>query len=396
MTTTTLTKRFKFTDKTIRSIPNNPTNSNSTDLELSDTQVIGLKCLVGKTGNKRFLFRYTYHGKKQSIGLGSFNDINVVTARKIAQKHRVSLSEGTNPKAERDTNYRLSIDDFFNQHYLPYISKRKKTWSDDRYRYRVMISPTLGHILYKDLSTLAVQQLHHKLSETVNKFGNFYAPATCNQALMILKSMTKIALDLGVVDEDVCVRVKLFKLNNARTRFLNVHEVKRLIKVCQEYSNKTISGYIALLALTGLRCSEVSNIKLIDVDTKHRVIHIPITKNGKPRSIYLTDLMLAFIARVPLKLDNPYLFAGRAKGKPIGSARKTFIKLLKRAQINLDGVCLHTLRHSVASNLVSAGVSLRLVQEQLAHKSIISTQRYAKLTTESMRQTSETLSDMLS
>jgi len=99
-----------------------------------------------------------------------------------------------------------------------------------------------------------------------------------------------------------------------------VYEVKRLIKVCKEYSNKTISDYIALLALTGLRCGEVSNIKLIDVDVKKRVVHIPITKNGKPRSIYLTDLMMAFIDRVPLKLDTPYLFAGRAKGKPIGSS----------------------------------------------------------------------------
>ena len=104
--------------------------------------------------------------------------------------------------------------------------------------------------------------------------------------------------------------------------------------------------------------------------------------------------MLSFIARVPLKVNNPYLFAGHATGKPLGSVRKTFIKLLKRAQIETEEVCLHTLRHSVASNLVSTGVLLRLVQEQLQHKSIISTQRYAKLTTESMRKTSETLSDM--
>ena len=43
-----LTKRFKFIDKSIRAIPNNPTHFNSKDLELSDTQGIGLKCLVGK------------------------------------------------------------------------------------------------------------------------------------------------------------------------------------------------------------------------------------------------------------------------------------------------------------------------------------------------------------
>jgi integrase len=388
-------KKFKFTDKAVKTLPANDRTSRSTELEVSDTLIQGLKCLVGKTGNKRFLFRYTYQSKKQSISLGRFGDINVASARLVAQKHRVSLGEGINPKAERDCPTRLTLDAFFNEHYLPNIKKRKKTWQDDKYRYDIMIAPKLGHILFRELRTIDVQKLHLSLTEQVNKYGNLYAPATCNQALMIIKSMTKSALSLGVIDEDVCLPVKLFRLNNARTRFLNVHEVKRLLKACREYSNKTIAGYISLLALSGLRCSEVANIKVKDVDIAKRVIHIPITKNGKSRSIYLTDPMMAFIGRVPLKVDNPYLFAGKAKGKPLSSVRKTFIKLLKRAQIDGDEVCLHTLRHSVASNLVSAGVSLRLVQEQLAHKSIISTQRYAKLTTESMKQTSETLSNML-
>lgn len=388
-------KRFKFTDKTIKALPANNRDSKSTELEVSDTQVQGLKCLVGKTGNKRFLFRYTFHQKKQSISLGRFGDINVANARQAAQKHRVTLGENVNPKVERDCPTRLTVEAFFYEHYLPAIKKRKKTWRDDQYRYDIMIAPQLGHIVFRDLRTIDVQKHHLALTEKINKYGKYYAPATCNQALMILKSMTKYAVNLRVLDEDVCLPIKLFRLNNARTRFLNTHEVKRLLKSCKEYSNKTIAGYIALLALTGLRCSEVANIKVKDVDIGKRIIHIPITKNGKARSIYLTDTILAFIGRVPLKPDNPYLFAGRAAGKPFGSVRKTFIKLLKRAQIDNDGVCLHTLRHSVASNLVSAGVSLRLVQEQLAHKSIISTQRYAKLTTESMRQTSETLSNML-
>jgi integrase len=307
----------------------------------------------------------------------------------------VSLGEGINPKVERDCPTRLTVNAFFNEHYLPSIKKRKKTWQDDKYRYDIMVAPTLGDTVLREMSTIQIQKLHLSLTEQVNKYGNLYAPATCNQALMIIKSMTKSALSLGVIDEDICLPVKLFRLNNARTRFLNVHEVKRLLKACREYSNKTIAGYIALLALSGLRCSEVANIKVKDIDIAKRVIHIPITKNGKARSVYLTDPMLAFIGRIPLKVDNPYLFAGRVKGKPLGSTRKTFIKLLKRAQVNGDDVCQHSLRHSVASNLVSAGVSLRLVQEILGHKSIISTQRYAKLTTESMRQTSETLSNML-
>ncbi|WP_392341083.1 tyrosine-type recombinase/integrase [uncultured Shewanella sp.] len=389
-------KKFKFTDKAIKALPDNPRTSNSTELEVTDTVTQGLKCLVGKTGSKRFLFRYTYNGRKQSISLGRLGDINVAVARQIAQKHRVSLGEGINPKTERDSTAHLTVNEFFTEHYLPSIKKRKKTWRDDQYRYDVMIAPRLGNLFYRDLRTIDVQQLHLALADQVNKYGTPYAPATCNQALMLMKSMTKYSVNLGVIDDDVCLPVKLFRLNNARTRFLNVYEVKRLLTACREYSNKKLAGYIAILALTGLRCGEVANIKVKDIDVSKRVIHIPITKNGKARSIYLTDAMLSFIAHIPLTADNPYLFAGKAKGKPLGSARKTFIKLLKKAQINPDGVCLHTLRHSAASNLVSAGVSLRLVQEQLQHKSILSTQRYAKLTTESMRKTSEKLSELFS
>lgn len=206
--------------------------------------------------------------------------------------------------------------------------------------------------------------------------------------------MTKSAISLGVIEKDICKPVKLFRLNNARTHFLTTFEIKRLLKACREYSNKTIAAFIATLALTGLRCGEVSNIKVKDVDIKKRIIHIPVTKNFKPRTVFITDLLLSYIANVPLKSDNPYLFAVKVKGQPLRSTRKTFFKLLKRAQVNSDDICQHSLRHSVASNLVSNNVSLRLVQEQLAHKSIISTQRYAKVNTESMRQTSETLSNM--
>lgn len=388
-------KKFKFTDKAIKALPANDRASKSTELEVSDTLVQGLKCLVGKTGNKRFLFRYTYNFKKQSISLGRVADISVARARQKAQKHRVSLGEGINPKVERDCPTRLTLNTFFNEHYLPSIKKRKKTWQDDKYRYDIMIAPKLGNILFRELRTIDVQKLHLSLTEQVNKYGRIYKKSTCNQALMIVKLMSKSALTLGVIKSDVCLPVKLFRLNNARTHFLNVHEVKRLLKACREYSNKTISSYLALLILTGLRAGEAANIKVKDVDVAKRVIHIPVTKNGKSRTVYLTDMSLGFIARVPLKVDNPYLFAGRVKGKPLGSARKTFLKLLKKAQINEKDVCIHTLRHSFASNLASSGVSLRLIQESMAHKSLISTQIYSKLTTESMRQTSETLSNML-
>ncbi len=97
-------KRFKFTNATLRNVPANTAQSKSTDLEVSDTECLGLKLLSGRNGSKRFLFRYTFNGKKRSIAIGRFPDIEITMARNIARKHKGQIAEGVDPKAERDNN----------------------------------------------------------------------------------------------------------------------------------------------------------------------------------------------------------------------------------------------------------------------------------------------------
>ena len=75
--------RFKFTNSNLKAIAANDINSRSTELELSDSELSGLKLLVGKSGNKRFLFRYSHQSKKRSITIGKFPDLDIATARKI-------------------------------------------------------------------------------------------------------------------------------------------------------------------------------------------------------------------------------------------------------------------------------------------------------------------------
>lgn len=118
-------KSFRFTNASIKALPAN-TDTRSTELEVSDTEVIGLKCLSGRTGNKRFLLRYTFHGTKKSISIGRFPEIDVGTARQIARRHKEAIALGNDPKAERD-NYRAmpTLGEFFHQTYVPYIKRHK-------------------------------------------------------------------------------------------------------------------------------------------------------------------------------------------------------------------------------------------------------------------------------
>ena len=109
--------KFKFTQKNIAALPPHPKDSKSTDQEYSDTLVSGLKLLVGKSGNKKFLFRYSLRSRKCSTGLGSFGALSVDEARIIANQHKALVSQGRDPKQERDDfKSRISFGDFVAKH----------------------------------------------------------------------------------------------------------------------------------------------------------------------------------------------------------------------------------------------------------------------------------------
>lgn len=389
-------KKFKFTNALLKSLPANDAQSASSELEFSDTEVIGLKCLSGKTGNKRYLLRYSFQSQKKSISMGNIKDIDIATARKIARKFKAKIAEGIDPKAEKDAyKSQPTLSEFFWNSYLPFIKKHKKSWDKDVQRFRDYIEPKLGSIRYALLKAVEVQGLQFSMAD-LDKTGKTYSAATCNRTLAVLKTMGKYAVQLEVVERNIAMRIKLLKENNIRTRYLDIDEMQRVIHIARQYPNKAAGGFIAMLYITGARCSELLNATWDQLDLDKRELFIPMTKNGKPRMIYLTDLGLDIINDISKKEGNPYIFAGKIKGKPIASPRCAYAVVLREAGISdVHEVCFHTARHSVATALVSTGHSLYDVKAQLAHSSIQSSERYAKLTPERMRKTSNDMNDLL-
>lgn len=69
-----MNKRFRFTTSVIAALPVNPQDAAGTELEFSDTEIVGLP---DKTGSKRFLLRYNFNGRRSSIAIGRFPDVDV-------------------------------------------------------------------------------------------------------------------------------------------------------------------------------------------------------------------------------------------------------------------------------------------------------------------------------
>lgn len=396
-----MNKKFKFTDARIRALPANPPDAASTDLEVSDasddgSSVAGLKCLVGKSGNKRFLFRYVFNSRKRSIAIGRFPEIGVATARKASRNYRAMLAEGIDPKVEQvEQKQHPTLSEFFWNTYLPYQKKHTRSWLHEIRRFRNHVEPRLGHVLFRDLKASQILQLQLDLNSP-NSHRKALAPATCNRVIAVLKTMGQLALRMDVIDVNEAMKVKQLREDNIRTRFLDAKELKAVITEARNLNNKCIGGYIAMLAITGCRRSEIRLAKHEHLDRANRVLFLPMTKNGQSREVYLSDLALEILDETPKVPGNPYIFAGRIAGQPIKDCRVTFQRILRNAGIpNPEELVLHSLRHSVASCLVSAGMTLYDVKYQLGHLCIQSSARYSKQTLERQRLTSNKLCELI-
>lgn len=433
-------KPFRFTNQSIKALPKNQSTT-STELEVSDIEMTGLKCLVGRSGSKRFLFRYTFQGQKRSITVGRYPEVSVGDARSIVTQWKGLLCCGIDPKAHQEDNKKtvnnhhqvksttekleidvlntsplehvglpiemsdigkadFTVSQFFWQVYLPYAKQRKRSWDKDKSRFECYIEKYLGHICYKELKAIQVYQLQANMLAGIG-FSKPYATATCNRVLALLKTMGSLAYRWDYLPSNEAMKVSLLKEDNHRERYFTQEEMQRLLFHAEYYPNKAAGSLIALLLLTGARRNELQQAKWEHLNLDEGILFVPMTKSGKPREIYLSQEALKWIKRLrpPINPNNPFIFARRNRhDKAISAPRHAFEILLKRAGIeDRENICFHTARHSVASLMVSSGkFSLYDVKAQLAHASIQSTERYAKLTKERQRETGQGISQMLS
>ena len=247
--------KFKFTQKSIEALPPHAKDSRSTDQEYSDSQVSGLKLLVGKNGNKKFLFRYTLRSRKCSTALGSYGSLTVDEARTLSNQYKAMVSQGRDPKQERDEfKNRISFGEFVSEHYLPHATIYKRSIAGDESKLRLYLLPKFGHIPMADISTQALQSYHNHLKVKLS-------PATANRHLSLLHRILSLSVQWGYLEKNVCKGISKFQENNKHQRFLSNEEIRHLFSAADYDENIFAAAYIKILLLTGVRRSEGLGMK---------------------------------------------------------------------------------------------------------------------------------------
>ncbi|MCR9938218.1 integrase family protein [Vibrio antiquarius] len=403
-----MSKSQRLTTTFLNNLKPNPRTAKSADYEVNLSAMkdsglpVGVRCLVGKSGGKRFLLRYIspqIPGRKSAISLGRHPETDLVTLRKIAKEYRQKILEGVDPKLERDnqtTEKTMTLERFFDEVYLP-LAKQKRSWKDDVARFR--LAKSIHHISIHDLTAADIIKVQMEMQNAVTIKGKPYAPASINRVLALLKTINRQAYKL--MDAPLIAdKVSLLKEDNVRTGYLSESQLKEFIGHALNHEDKSIGAYLALLFLTGARDKELRLRLKSDVNWEEKSLTIPHTKNGSSHVIYLSDYMLDILRSVPHVANNPYLFPGRKKGKPVGQPRHAFKAIKAKMRLpDIPGdkanLTLHSARHTVGSLLASQGVSLHDIAKQLNHADLSSTRRYSKLTVGRRREIGSRLSDMV-
>jgi integrase len=252
-------------------------------------------------------------------------------------------------------------------HYSDWAIRQKSFKTKEGFIKQLVL--VFGNCPLKKISPLFIEQWQTKRL-AINK------PATVNRLLATLKHMFTKAVEWDMISEETLQkirRVKLLPENNKRLRFLAIEDCQTLINCCPPH----LKPIVKVALHTGMRKSEILNLRWEQVDLVHRFILLNMTKNGERREIPIDSTLWKMLNEMPHSVESIYVFTDLKTGEPYKSVKKSFGTALRKA--NIYGFRFHDLRHTFASHLVMAGVDITTVKELLGHKSLTMTLRYAHL-----------------
>ncbi|MFM1700383.1 tyrosine-type recombinase/integrase [Aeromonas salmonicida] len=230
------------------------------------------------------------------------------------------------------------------------------------------------HIGDKTLNKVNRQRIRNAISilEVEGK-----APATLNRYKAALSAVFVHMCDRYDLKVNPCLEVKQKREDNARTRYLSVDELPRLMKATKTSKWERLHMLVHMALTTGARRSELIGLKWSDINFSVRTAHLAVTKNGSQRVLSLTDDLRAELSKFR-EIGTRYVFPHPSQLNQPFAEFDYHWQAAKKAAVLTD-FHFHDLRHTCASLLAMNGASLLEIAEVLGHKSITMTQRYAHL-----------------
>ncbi len=247
-----------------------------------------------------------------------------------------------------------------------------------------------NEVVNKDLSKVSKDEIKDYLRVLFERSNKNSSVA---RKISTLKSFYKYMKNEGFMNVNPATNIKYPKKEKLLPKFVTQNDLDVILDVSKVGSfgdrNYLI---IELMYSTGVRVSELVNIKLSDIDFSRRQIRI-MGKGSYERFVFYGERASKAIDKYIKGLRNDllkekksdYLILNKDGNKiTTRGIAKILDGVIKETSVR-SNVSPHTLRHSFATHLLDSGCDLRSVQEMLGHKNINSTEVYTHVTSERLK-----------
>ena len=285
---------------------------------------------------------------------------------------------------------------FFTDEFINYIVLEKNLSNNSVSNYKIDIVQFLNYLLNETKNISEISALIN--SKTFSNYIKFlkekeYKPSTMNRKLSSLKGYTNFLEEEKIIDFNPLKYIKLPKNPRKIPKTLDDVDITKLLENPDTLSlrEKTI---IELMYATGLRASELINLKFADINFTSKSVRV-YGKGSKERIIPIHQNALHLLKTYwKIEMENhnsavknngkifirEYLFVNKNNLKLTRQGLWYILKQIsKRLGIKENKITPHVLRHTFATHLLYNGVPLRHLQEMLGHSSISTTQIYTHL-----------------
>jgi integrase len=372
---------LRLTDRIVRGLPTPETGNKIT----YDDLVKGFGCRVSAGGARSFILNYRrkVDGVERRLTIGSYPEWTVLRAREEAKGVKRAIDGGTDPVGEhREARAAATVADLCDRFLQSYVPHKLRSTTQRVYRQQIAVDirPALGRLKVASVTLADVDAWHRRISAR--------APVHANRAFAVLSTMLATAIKWGLRADNPCRGVERNR-EIGRQRYLTGPELARVTNALAALRDQGAANAIRLLLLTGCRRGELLAARWGDVDIEAGIWVKPgaTTKQGTTHRVPLSEAACRLLAKMKEDARSEWLFPAPHKVGHRTDITDAWAALRKAA--NIPGVRLHDLRHTYASVLASAGLSLPIIGALLGHTTPQTTHRYAHLLDDPLRRATE-------
>jgi integrase len=369
----------------------------------NDPRVPGFGLRVYAAGGKSFFLNYHHGGRERRYTIGAFPRWSVTAARERAKELRIEIDRDHDPAGQkRERREAPTVQDLVDRYIVDHLPTKAASKHNDDKAMLAEIARHLGsHTKVADIHGGDIAKMHRKISESIGRYGPRRVRA--NRVLAVCSKMFSLSLVpragenapwRDAVQGNPCKGIKR-NHEEGRERFFSQLELTAISDALAKYPG-IAADCVRLIMLTGCRPAEALKASWIEFDAEpgYWCKSSANTKQRKSHKLPLSPAALELVARLRKERIGNWAFPGAKPSEHLAALWHVWRFVREETGLGKDAR-IYDLRHTFASIGAGGGLSLPIIGRLLGHTQPRTTQRYAHLADDPLREAAEKITTVI-